>query len=193
MYRKFLTEGLVLYKRGVGEANVSVVLLTQELGLVRASARSARREKSKLRYGLEPLTRGRFSLVRGKNEWRLTGVEQVDRTLLACAPSRRLSLGRITRLLLRLIQGEEINQLLFKDVVNGFSSLVLAQNEQDAASIECIVVLRILSRLGYLSQTKEITPFLEGDFSSLQLAAEAAFSRAQLVRLINDSLSATGL
>ena len=52
MYRKFGTEGLVLQKRGVGEANVSVVLLTRELGLVRATARSARREASKLPYRL---------------------------------------------------------------------------------------------------------------------------------------------
>lgn len=193
MYRKFGTEGLVLQKRGIGEANVSVVLLTRELGLVRATARSARTERSKLRYGFEPMTLGTFSLVRGKHEWRLVGVERTDRTLLACAGSRRLSLGRIARLLLRLIQGEEVNKLLFKDVIDGFVSLAQAESEQDAASIECIVVLRILSRLGYLSQTKEVAQFLEGDFSLLQLAAQAAFSRAQLVRLINDSLSATGL
>ena len=193
MYHKCGTEGLVLQKRGVGEANISVVLLTRELGLARATARSARTERSKLRYGLEPMTLGTFSLVHGKHEWRLTGVERIDRTLLVCAGSRRLSLGRIVRLLMRLIQGEEVNKLLFTDVTIGFSSLAQAESEQDAASIECIVVLRILSRLGYLSQTPDITHFLEGDFSPLQLAAQAAFSRTQLVRLINDSLSASGL
>ena len=160
MYHKFGTEGLVLQKRGVGEANISVVLLTRELGLARATARSARTERSKLRYGLEPMTLGTFSLVRGKHEWRLTGVEHADRTLLACAGNRRLSLGRIVRLLMRLIQGEEVNKLLFTDVTIGFSSLAQAESEQDAASIECIVVLRILSRLGYLSQTPEIMHFL---------------------------------
>ena len=193
MYKKFATDGLVLSKRGVGEANLSVTLLTKELGLLRAVARSARREHSKLRYGLEPLTRGRFSFIRGKHDWRLVGVDEADRALLSCAAGRRQSLGRITRLLLRLIQGEEVNTLLYSDVAEGFSALATAQNESDAASIECIVVLRILSRLGYLSQTTEVAHFLDGDFFSLELAARAALSRAQLVRLINDSLSASGL
>src|SRR3989344_3264923 len=193
MYKKFLTEGLVLGKRGVGEANVSVILLTKELGLLRATARSARREASKLRYGLEPLTCAKFSLVRGKHEWRLVGVSEADRPLLTSPLPRKQALGRISRLLLRLIQGEEINTMLYKDVVEGFFALTSAQSEGDAASVECIVVLRILSRLGYLSQTKEIAHFLEGDFSSLRLTAQAATYRAHLVRLINDSLSASGL
>ena len=193
MYKKFLTEGLVLGKYPVGEANVSVLLFTKELGLLRATARSARAERSKLRYGLEPFTRGAFSLIRGKNDWRLAGVDRGDRALLLCTSSRRQSMGRIARLLLRLIQGEEVNGLLYKDVTEGFSFLTNAQSEVDAASIECIVVLRILSRLGYLSQTPEISHFLEGDFSSIGFAAQAAHARAQLVRLINDSLSATGL
>lgn len=183
----------MLGKRGVGEANVSVLLLTRELGLLRATARSARAERSKLRYGLEPLTRGRFSLIRGKNDWRLAGIDRPDRTLLSSVSTRRQSLGRMVRLLLRLIQGEEVNALLFKDVTEGFTFLINAQSETDAASIECVVVLRILSRLGYLSQTQEIAHFLEGDFSSVALTAQAATYRAHLVRLINDSLSASGL
>jgi DNA repair protein RecO (recombination protein O) len=193
MYRKFTTEGLVLGKRAIGEANAMSIILTKDFGLLRAIARSARRERSKLRYGLEPLTQGQFSLVEGKREWRLAGVEQVDRSLLASTPARRQALGRITRLLLRLIQGEEANRALYKDVVEGFFSLSAAQSEQDAASIECIVVLRILSRLGYLSQTAEVSHFLEGDFFSLGLAAQAASARSRLIRLINDSLSASGL
>ena len=193
MYKKFLTEGLVLGKYPTGEANVSVLLFTKELGLLRATARSARAERSKLRYGLEPFTRGAFSLIRGKNEWRLAGIDRGDRALLLCSSSRRRSMGRIARLLLRLIQGEEVNVPLYKDVTEGFLFLINAQSEVDAASIECMVVLRILSRLGYLSQTPEITQFLEGDFSSLELTAQAALSRAHLVQLINDSLSASGL
>lgn len=193
MHRKFATEGLVLGKRSVGEANVVAVILTKDFGLLRAMARSARRERSKLRYGLEPLTQAQFSLVQGRREWRLAGAEKVERSLLSAPAARRQALGRITRLLLRLIQGEEANAALYKEVVEGFSSLALAQSEGDAASIECIVVLRILSRLGYLSHTAEVSHFLEGDFSLLELASAAALARTRLIRLINDSLSASGL
>lgn len=193
MYAKLSTKGLVLTKYPQGEADIAVVLLTQEFGLLRAYAKSARRERSKLRYGLEPLTGGNFSLVRGKREWRLTDIEEIDRSLLSSAVLRQRSLSRITRLLMRLIQGEEVHAALYKDVVEGFSSLAHAQSETDAASIECIVVLRILFRLGYLSQTPDVARFLEGDLAALGLAAQAARRRAHLVKLINDSLSASGL
>jgi DNA repair protein RecO len=193
MHKKLSTEGLVLGKRGQGEADTSVVLFTKDFGLVRAVARSARREHSKLRYGLEPLTVARFSLIRGKLQWRLVGTDDISRTLLAAPAAHRHALGRISRLLLRLIHGEEINVALYSDVVEGFSSLANTHSEADAASIECITVLRILSQLGYLSNTKEVAHFLEGDLSSLELASKAALQRASLVRLINDSLSASGL
>ncbi|HVZ76226.1 MAG TPA: recombination protein O N-terminal domain-containing protein, partial [Candidatus Paceibacterota bacterium] len=56
MHALFVTEGIVLGKRGVGEANMFLAILTREQGLLKASARSARREQSKLRYALEPFT-----------------------------------------------------------------------------------------------------------------------------------------
>src|SRR5688572_2673634 len=103
MHKIFVTDGIVLGKRGVGEANTLVWLLTHDLGLVRVSARSARVEVSKLRYGLETLTQARYALVRGKSEWKLTGVENVSRTLTGGEASRRTRCGKIAKLLLRLI------------------------------------------------------------------------------------------
>ncbi len=193
MHKIIVTEGIVLQKRGVGEANTRGAFLTRDLGLVRASARSARVEHSKLRYGLEPLTLGRFSFVRGKHEWRLVGAERVSRTHLASPPERAGALGRIARLLLRLVQGEEPLPELYKTVAEGFEYLPRAESLADAEAIECVLVLRILSHLGYLPHTPEIAPFVETDFFSLELAASAARSRTLLVRAINHSLGATGL
>src|SRR5579859_3735252 len=109
MYDIFATDGIVLGKRGVGEANTLVSVLTREFGLVRPTARSTRVERSKLRYGLEPLTRARFSLVKGKREWKLVGVEHINRDFMTPALSHRAraALGRVSKLLLRLITGEE--------------------------------------------------------------------------------------
>lgn len=182
----------MLGKRGVGEANTLVSLLSDDLGLVRVSARSARLAKSKLRYGLEPLTSGRFSLVRGKFEWKLVGVQDLSRTHLADSPMRRRAVGRIARLLTRLIPGEESVPELYATVSEGLRYLAHSDDEQ-AEHIECMLVLRILSHLGYLPQTAEIRPFLEQDFFSLELAAQAARSRSLLIRTINESLGATGL
>ncbi len=194
MHNIIVTEGIVLQKRGVGEANTRVAFLTRDLGLVRASARSARVEHSKLRYGLEALTSGRFSFVRGKHEWRLVGAEKVSRAhLLASTPERVRALGRIARLLLRLVAGEEPLPELYSSVAEGFEYLSRAQSGADAEAIECVLVLRILSHLGYLPHTPQIAPFVESDFFSIELAAEAARSRALLIRAINESLGATGL
>ncbi len=193
MHHLYVTEGIVLGKRGVGESNALVVVLTRDHGLVRTHGQSARAERSKLRYGLEPLTRGRFTFVKGRYEWRLTGVENVSRVLIAGAPSRRRASGRVARLLLRLIHGEEIALPLFATVEEGLQSLARTEDESIAESIETVLVLRILSQLGYLPHSSELKPFVETDFFSLELTSEAKKSRALLIRAINESLQATGL
>lgn len=200
MHTVHVTQGLVLGKRAAGESNLLVAILTRELGLVRAAARSARKEASKLRYGLEPLTAARFSFVRGKSEWKLTGVEHIKRL----APRQSARAGKVSRLLLRLVSGEEPSAALFDTVVEGFAALATiadyanpsrcnGEAEADAESIECVLVLRILSSLGYLPHTPELAPFIEQDFFSLELSSRVKASRAALIRTINESLGATGL
>ena len=189
MHKIHVTPGLVLGKRAAGESNVLVALLTPELGLVRAAARSARLERSKLRFGLEPLALARYSLVRGRHEWKLVGVEGVEHL----AKRNRAVVGKIAKLLLRLVHGEEGSVELFDTVVEGLRALVTIENAADAESLECVLVLRILAQLGYLPHTPELAPFIEQDFFSLELSARVKQSRAALIRTINESLSATGL
>ncbi|OGC87660.1 hypothetical protein A3D70_01120 [Candidatus Adlerbacteria bacterium RIFCSPHIGHO2_02_FULL_54_18] len=188
MHQKHITEGIVLGKHGVGEANVLVLVLTEELGLLRAKAVSARREDSKLRYGLETLSCGRYSFVQGKNGWRLTGADSVSRELLSADAVRRAAAGRVTRLLLRLVQGEEASAL-YATVMEGLRALVFSEHPN---ATEVVLVLRILSRLGYLPHTPALEPFVDGEFS-VELSAKALESRALLIRTINESLQASGL
>jgi DNA repair protein RecO (recombination protein O) len=193
MHDVHITEGLVLQKRTVGEANTLVYILTRELGLIRASARSTRVEVSKLRYGLELLTHARFSFIRGKREWRLVGVESANRSAVGPTVLRRQAAGRIAKLITRLVQGEEPVPALFTAVTEGLVFLADAASEQDAQAIETVLVLRILSQLGYLPNTKELTPFISDHLFSIELAAAAAQSRAVLIRAINESLQQSGL
>lgn len=200
MYDKHITEGIVLGKRSVGEANTLVFILTRELGLVRAKATSSRREVSKLRYGLETLSRGRYTFVRGKAEWRLTGVDEVSREFLGTTPAQSKRLGQVSRLLMRLVLGAEHTPELYKTVCGGFESLAHTGGHLDysrqgelADSVECVLVLRILAHLGYLPELPALAPFVEDDTFSPELALQASASRKLLIRLINDSLQATGL
>ncbi len=192
MHKVFVTEGVVLGKRGVGEAHTLVWLLTHELGLVRAKATSARVEASKLRYGLESLSLGRYSMVRGKAEWKLTGVENVSHELTQGGHDRRTRSGKIAKLLLRLIHGEERVPALYKTVVEGLGAIARAASTTHAEAIETVLVLRVLAHLGYLPHTQALAQFIEGEYS-IELSAEALKSRSLLVRAINESLIATGL
>jgi DNA repair protein RecO (recombination protein O) len=186
------TDGLVLAKRSAGEANTRIILLTRDLGVVRASARSARLERSKLRYGLEALTYGRFALVQGKYDWKLTGAEGLSRSLLSGHLAGRRASGRVVRLLLRLLQGEGDVRTLYGTVVNGLHYVAHAR-EEEIDQVECVLVLRILSELGYVEHRARVQPFIESSSFSPELLAEARALRPILVRTINESLSATGL
>ncbi len=193
MHKLFVSDAIVLGKRGAGESNVLISVLAEDLGLVRASARSARREDSKLRYALEPLSFSRMSFVRGKHEWKLVGAEGVSHLFSRVSLNRRRAAGRISKLLTRLIHGEEHTPGLFISVKDGLTYLAAAQTESEAENIECMLVLRILSHLGYLPQNSEVAKFIEKDFFSLELAQEIERSRALIIRTINESLGATGL
>jgi DNA repair protein RecO len=190
MHKIYVTRGVVLGKRGAGESNTQIALLTEELGLVRASARSARKEVSKLRYGLEPLTLARYSLVRGKHDWKLTGVEHIEH--MRAGGAAAAGQGKVARLLLRLVRGEEQSPELFALTVGGFLALAKA-SPKDFQSLECVLVLRLLASLGYVPHSPELEPFLLVDDYSPEILSEAQRARSTLVRIINASLSATGL
>ncbi len=197
MHRVFVTRGLVLRKRGVGESNTLVSILTEELGLVCASARSARKEVSKLRFGLESLTLARYSLVRGRHEWKLIGVEGISHALTQASSVRRGQIGRVTRLLLRLINGEEPVGELYDTVIEGLGYLSEVEDLVDAEAVECVLVLRIMEHLGYLPFSPTLAPFLlrtsENGFISEAVVAQVKVERLTIIRAINESINATGL
>ncbi|MBY0472840.1 DNA repair protein RecO [Patescibacteria group bacterium] len=193
MHDVIATRGIVLSKRTVGEANTLVSILTEDLGVVRASARSARLERSKLRYGLETLTQGRFSLVRGKYEWKLTGTQELSRPFLHTSVAQRKTAGKVSRLLIRLIQGEEPVPELFDIVSRGFAYITQETDEETLPYIEAVLVLRIIARLGYVEEKQELAIFLDSHTFSPSLIERAKKNRPLLIRSINISLAETGL
>ena len=193
MHQVFATEGVVLGKRGVGEANNLVFILTREFGLVRVGARSSRVEHSKLRYGLETLTCARYSLVRGRYEWKLVGVEHTSRDFARASLGARLVMGRVTKLLLRLVHGEDPLPEVYDAVIRGFTYLSLVVHEDELEGVECVLVLRILSHLGYLAYGRGIASFIGTDDFTPELSREALAVRTTLIRTINESLGMTGL
>jgi DNA repair protein RecO (recombination protein O) len=193
MTELIVTEGIVLGKRGIGEANTLVAILTKEHGLLKVSAKSARREQSKLRYALEPFTEARYSMVRGRYEWKLVGAQDAVREFSRASAPARGTIGRVAKLLQRLVHGEEHAPELFEVLKEGIALVLKARSREELESVECVLVLRILFHLGYLPKTPELAPFIAQNELSLELASQAAVRRSALIRAINESLVATGL
>lgn len=135
-YAVYTTRGFILGSNPVGEASKLYALYTEDFGLIRAKAQGVRLTQSKLRYNLEEYSFCTFSLVRGKEVWRITGS-------VAHASSREgVSLrARIMNLVRRLVHGEEKNEPLFQ-------ALLLLVS--DSVPSEALVLARVLSSLGYL-------------------------------------------
>jgi|SRR3989344_6431200 len=140
-YAVYSTRGFILGSAPTGEASKIYLIYTEDFGLVRARAQSVRLLVSKLRYNLEDYSFGTFSLVRGREIWRLTGTEKID---LPQKQKFSLVRARVLNLIKRLVQGEEKNEKLFKTL--------LSVTEKEMS--EPFILAHILDALGYLDVKK---------------------------------------
>lgn len=190
-HRIYTQDGVVLKKEGIGEKSISALILTPDFGLVRLRAQSARDPKGKLRFALEPLTFGSFSFISGRHGARLVGAQAHEHLLPLQLHAGRRALGSITRLLVRLLPGEEGHRDLFKGIVDGFR-FMKDLPEGQIAYAECALVLSILRELGYLPDDPTLSRFASVPLST-ELLAELEHTKPHAVRTINEVLSSTGL
>lgn len=149
-YQVYTTDAIVCGSWERGEHDRSLLLFTRDVGMVIARAAGARGVRSKLRYALQDFSQVRVSLVRGKQSWRITGVEP-NGNLYFVAKSRdgRAAMLRGVRLLRRLIHGEEIHAELFSVANDGLSYLITLESKDENA--ETLFALRVLYQLGYIA------------------------------------------
>lgn len=141
-YHIYTTKGIVLSSWPKGEADRVYRILTRDLGLVRASALGVRKESSKLRGSMEPYSLSKISLVRGKEYWRATSAEFIQRVPRTAVVARPLAL------LEQLIQGEVSHPELFDAVEQN----ILNQGEEEEM-FEIRLVSQILFHLGYMNKS----------------------------------------
>jgi len=140
-YSIHTTEGLIISFRPLREADRVYSILTKDLGLIRATAIGVRKDASKLRGALEPLAISAISLVRGKEYWRITAAEVIER--IESAPE----ILRPLALLEKLVQGESAHPEIFEAV----RETILAHKPDDEM-FEVRFVATILFHLGYLNK-----------------------------------------
>ncbi len=221
MHAIHTTPGLIIDSRPYGEAGKMLSIFTRDLGLVMAAAQGIRLEKSKLRYHVQNHSFGMYSLVRGKELWRLTsasGQEEYSSSKKSSEPRRRRETGaasadadagfenrtippaaelvaRISLLLRRLLQGEEPHPELF-DIVHsclGFASRSPDLTDEQIRSIESLAVLRMLHVLGYIGKEPQFADCLASSEMTADLIAKASTARILINKHINKALKESHL
>jgi len=195
MYTIHTTPGFVINSRGTGEAGKLLSIFTRDLGLIRASAQGIRFEKSKLRPFIQDYSLGVFSFVRGKEFWRLTNAQEFegmgkDVNMDKSNVGQEL-IARTALLLSRLLQGEEAHPELFDTLNKLFLFLNLDGvnlNEEQFRSLESLVVIRILHRLGYVATILDLKSQIESDEISKEVLLSVDRQRVLINQHINKAL-----
>lgn len=150
-YTTYTTEAIVCGSKDSHTSDRSFLLFTHDGGMLWATARSVREEKSKQRYALQDFSIIRVSLVKGKSGWRIGSVEAISNPFMeAGTRAARAGVSAVVKQLRRFLHGEESSQTIFKDTVLALSCLTQAEAE-DIVDLQNQFTLRLLNTLGYIA------------------------------------------
>lgn len=192
-YHIYTSQGIVLKRTPFGEANILIHILTRDLGLIMASAQSARSPHSKLNGALSEFSVSSMSCIKGKNGWKITDARSSDNFYFSLKPQSQKILAQITSTLFSLMPGEENNQVLYDTVYSGFNFLKTLDGMY-VQTFECILMLRILYHLGYVVRDSVTEELLSQptEWNTHIMDVCSANQRA-FVAIINKGLSASSL
>jgi recombinational DNA repair protein (RecF pathway) len=192
-YHIYTTEGIILKRGGFGESNVVLHVLTRDLGLIIASAQSARLEVSKLRGHLQEYSLVSLSCVKGRSGWKATSASIADNFFFNHPAYSHAALAKVSQLLLQMIAGESAHAEIF-DLVRGGFEFLGSLKEEDMGSFETLIVLRILFLLGYVARNSDTERLLaEPNVWNQDLLIYSREKRQNLIELINTALKESQL
>jgi len=194
MHNVYTTKSIILKSVQIGEANKLYFLLTEDFGLIKATAQGIRLLKSKLKGHLQDFYFSKISFVKGKELWRITSSEVICQENFLRDSNKIYIVKNIFFILLRLIHGEERNQNLFECIEKLY--LFLLENDintEDSKNIESITVLRILNILGYLKKNEFFIEFCNNNEINKEILQKFSIFRSKAILEINNSLKETHL
>lgn len=180
-------------KASAGEGSVRVLLYTDSAGLLWAHAQSAREERSQLRSHLQIGTRGKFSLVKGKDVWRVVGIAETVNMHFALEhrTDAQKTLQRVLLFVRQFVRGEGSDPYFFS-VLWGFFNSLHDHDDESLKDAEHAVVLRMLAALGYVEGGESISRFLHPSYDKDTLA-DFSKKRKTVLSVINEGITASGL
>ncbi len=190
---KFVLRGVVVRRAAAGDGSARVLLYTDAAGLVWAHVQSGREERSQLRAHLQIGTRGLFSLVKGRDVWRVTGISGTTNLHFALEgrTDAQKTLQRVLLFVRQFVRGEGSDPYFFTVLWGFLDSLSLLEGDalKDA---EHAVVLRMLAALGYVEGGEKVSRYLHAAYDSETLA-DFSKDRKVMLAVINEGISASGL
>lgn len=193
-YHRYVTQGIVLTSRPSGERDVMCSILTEDLGSIFATARSARLPQSKMSQGIQESSFSRFSFIRGAHGWKIVGVQNQAlpfRDLKNQAESQKV-FARILKFLRKMISGEEKQPELFHIVKNIYYTLSRdTYTNEELFILECVTVLRILYKLGLIRTRVEYESFINLPNMSPDIVNNLMNYKKILMEDINRSLASS--
>lgn len=192
MHHIYHTEGIILGSGNYGETGKYYSVFTRDLGMIYASAQGVRKISSKLRFVLQDFTYIKVDLVKGKDFWRITSASKTNKLENLSRPEVFRVFVNISKLLKRLLAGEDANENLFIDLLNGLFILEKSETKEESHNVEAIIVLRILNNLGYIGGGELLKDFIKSPFEE-DLMFKVSESRTKILYQINKALKETHL
>ena len=192
MHHIYHTEGIILSSKNFGEASKYYSIFTRDLGMISASAQGIRKISSKLRFVIQDFTYIKIDLVKGKDFWRITNASKTNKLERLFKPEILKIFVNISKLLKRLLAGEESNKTLFIDLLNGLSILEKSKTKNELRNIEVIIVLRILNNLGYIGGDEVLKDYIRSPFEK-DLIFNVSKNRTKILYQINKAFRETHL
>ena len=166
-YQTYTTEALVCGSFLHNTADKVFLLFTREAGMLYATAKSVREERSKQRFALQDFSLINVSLIKGKQGWRVGSVEaEVNYFTKSEERLARGSVVLLFKTLRRFIHGEEPLPKLFDFCLEALKAM--SQENQQHNFLDSVIQLKILSMLGYVDKNDLPEGLEKAHFSDLE-------------------------
>lgn len=177
-YRTYTTAAIVCGSYDRNQSDRTYRLFTESFGLLFATARSVREERSRQRYALQDFSRIQVSLVKGRSGWRIGSViDQGNPFSRAPDQASRIQIVHLVRLLNRYVHGPEEADELFPLLANALQALGDGEvlfPENYARGVE----LQVLYRLGYIAPLPQWQRWVESPVQQFDHEWDAALTAA---------------
>jgi len=167
------TRALVMKARSSGESDSTLELFTKDWGRITAHARGLRKESSRLRFILQPMSWGNVCVVRGAGGWRLTTANPDEPGM--DFKKGRSSLSRVSRVVERFIP-QEVPSLFAFEALRRHTQM-LCRDYAHASDWEMMTLARLFEYLGYWG--------IERVDESVSMATYTPERKARIVSEIN--------